>query len=281
MLLTFCLFSDVLQETSTLSDFGVLLVGPGALVMLHALPIQHRWPAIRVFSRIASLHAFADTGGAATCCTCMARTMCTSVIRTRHNAMQLCNNCHILQVIATCDSIRCLNGSDVKAETRMYLQQLAKRGLRPVRMPEGSKCMDFGVASATGCRVSEHGASVTGSWAIACQSSPSSGSRASSKASRRTNGLGTGDKGKHAQPVSMECVGAALVGRSGITEVGGDGTNQETRDLAWQGMKAACIVQESMQLSLNNPRPGMLKQTSGTRGDVNTSKTVKQAIFRP
>lgn len=203
---------------------------------------------------------------------------CAHVPPGQNTAMKLCNMCDPLQVICTGASIRCLNGSDVKAETRVYLQQLAKRGLRPTDIPQEFKCTKFGFASATDFRAAEHDAVFTDSWAI--QSSHSAGSRASSKASDRINGLGSKHQGKHAQSLSMECVGTALVGCSGMMQDGGDSSNQETPGLHSQETNVACSVHDSMQLSTTISRPGMSKAMDGKR-DGPTATSHRKAKFRP
>eukprot|EP00892_Ulva_mutabilis_P012300 jgi/Ulvmu1/9442/UM052_0006.1 len=122
------------------------------------------------------------------------------------------------QVITLGDSVQCLNGSNVKAETRAYLHQLAKRRVRVGGAPTGSNGQgtrggggDHGALGAAGSAIhfyhhhssSAHSGS---SWHSGSSDSSRHPTTAAQPAAAHTLGL------------RMECVGAGLHQPSGIKE---------------------------------------------------------------
>lgn len=189
-------------------------------------------------------------------------------------------------MIAAGESIWRLNGSDVKAETRMYLQQLAKRGVRAPNMPAGVKRLESNGASAAECHIGENMSGTLGRWACAHPTSASSGARLSSKGSKSSERLGGHDPRTACEKVSMQCVGVALGGTVGINDNAANGEADAAGERPGHGFHAADATLDRA-LPLRGFGPGMHAQAGKLpESFMQVPNTMvpsrrKKAVFRP
>lgn len=179
-------------------------------------------------------------------------------------------------MIAASDSIRCLNGQDVKEETRLYLKQLIKRGLRPPSTESGTKVLEHHGHHGDGHQFHGFMPPTAGTWPLDGSMSPLPSSHRRSTGSKPGVNCCEDEQAGLGGNELMVCVGAAVGNCNSSVSNNAHGVQENTLCATERPQYGQLLV--SGGNSTAQAQPGGLKDPSASRPKVLTRK---KGIFRP